>query len=345
MTAAPLLAPMVDYAIATAKHLGPIILVHNPIFTSTGVMCDCRAGYGCKSVGKHPIGDNWQDGATADPVRIRHRFEMYPHANFGVPTGLLFGKVVLDADGAEGVATIFELERTLGPLPPTVTSLTPSGGQHRFFAHDGAAIHNSVKIVGPMLDVRGEGGQVVAAPSLHQKNKRYQWIQSPLHVGLARLPAAWIDALLGAAAQHASSAKSGTSTTRPTSSWVGSPTTSREVRALLMAMLEHPIIEWMCARPDEVKREVWRGVAVNIAAAVVGHPDIIDLAREIFRGISEDYVGFDVVDCDRVFQGAFDSLGKVAPMRFDTMIAAGAPPEVCVGGTTLIHASRRMIGR
>ncbi|MGH3304630.1 MAG: bifunctional DNA primase/polymerase, partial [Streptosporangiaceae bacterium] len=49
------------------------------------------------------------------------------------------------------------------PLPATYSVHTPSGGLHRYFAAlDTRPIGNSAGRVGPMIDVRGDGGYVVA---------------------------------------------------------------------------------------------------------------------------------------------------------------------------------------
>jgi len=226
-----------------------------------------------------------------------------------------------------------------------VTALTPSGGEHRLFVHDGIEIRNSVQKIGAKLDVRGEGGQIVAAPSLHRSGRRYRWNRAPTDTPFSPLPPAWIDALIGAARRE-DTERLPTKSPRATlhEPPARRPTTAREARALLVKMLGHPLILWMVEHPNEVRREVWRGVAVNFAVAVDGHAAETEHAREAFHTISEDHSGYTRGESDYVFRRAFESAHKVGPMRFDTMIAAGAPPEVCIGGTALIHASRRMVG-
>jgi hypothetical protein len=337
---------MLDHAVALARLGIEVILVHNAIITSSGVMCDCHKGYSCPSIGKHPIDNDWAGSATTDEATVRRRWQVYPGASIGIPTGRRFRRVALDADGAVGVATLRQLEQKLGPLPTTVTALTPSGGEHRIFVNDDVEIPNSVQKLGEKLDVRGEGGQIVAAPSLHRSGRRYGWVHPPNNTAFARLPPAWLEALVGAG-RHEDAARPGG--TPASAMHAGdrrrTTTTQREARALLTKMLGHPLIHWMVENPDDVSREVWRGVAVNFATAVDGHAAETELAREAFNTISEDYAGYTRRECDDVFRRAFESARNVGPMRFDTMIDAGAPAGVCTGGTTLIHASRRMIGR
>jgi hypothetical protein len=53
--------------------------------------------------------------------------------------------------------------------------MTGSGGSHYLFAQPNVSIKNSASSIGQGLDIRGEGGYIVAAPSLHKSGKRYQW--------------------------------------------------------------------------------------------------------------------------------------------------------------------------
>jgi hypothetical protein len=106
-----------------------------------------------------------------------------PNANVGIATGEVSRMVVLDVDTAKGgIGSL----GTLGRLPSTLTARTGSGGWHLFFAHPGRAVPNSVEKLGPGLDVRGDGGYVVAAPSIHPCGDRYEWVDE--EAGLSILP-------------------------------------------------------------------------------------------------------------------------------------------------------------
>jgi transposase len=119
----------------------------------------------CRPGGKAPLTAHGHLEATTDPRKINALWNRYPGANIGVPTGKRSGFFVLDVDegGEEALAA---LEREHGKLPPTFTVRTGSGGRHLYFKWpEGAEIRNSVGRVGVGLDVRGEGGYVVASPS------------------------------------------------------------------------------------------------------------------------------------------------------------------------------------
>lgn len=91
-------APMVDYAQATAKCGLPVIALHHPLFTLDGtVECSCGREACGKSIGKHPVGGGWQHAGTKELSAIRERWLCLPDANIGIPTGLKWGLVVLDA--------------------------------------------------------------------------------------------------------------------------------------------------------------------------------------------------------------------------------------------------------
>jgi hypothetical protein len=83
---------------------------------------------------------------------------------------------VLDVDGPEGAVSLDELQRKRGRLPETAISTT-GAGQHFWFAMSGP-VPCSVGRVGRGLDIRGDGGYVVAPPSMHPNGQEYRWLVS-----------------------------------------------------------------------------------------------------------------------------------------------------------------------
>jgi hypothetical protein len=117
--------------------------------------------------------------------------------NVGIVTGAVSGLVVLDVDAAHGGdASLAELELEHGPLPATIEAKSGGGGRHLYFAHPGGEVHNRAGIA-PGIDLRGDGGCIVAPPSIHPSGKRYVWRpgRGPDDARLAPLPA-WLLALL-----------------------------------------------------------------------------------------------------------------------------------------------------
>ena len=89
--------------------------------------------------------------------------------------------MVLDVDPAAGGSeSLARLERFGGPVPMTAKARTGGGGVHIFFRYPRRTeIRNSAGLLGPGLDVRGEGGYVVVPPS--RTRGPYEWVdRSPL---------------------------------------------------------------------------------------------------------------------------------------------------------------------
>ena len=129
---------------------------------------------------EHSDGRKW--GATVDPDEIARDFARWPDAGVGVVTGPLSGIFVLDADteeghGVDGVGNLRAVEESLGKLPPTLSSKSPSGSVHRYYKYptDGTRIPNSTSHVAPGVDVRGDGGMVLAPPTARGDDE-YRWI-------------------------------------------------------------------------------------------------------------------------------------------------------------------------
>ncbi len=117
----------------------------------------------------------WQERATTDADTITGWWTSHPEAGIGIATGPTSGIWVLDVDtdrrrGKTGDETLAELEDAYGPLPDTYEVITGSGGRHLYFAWDRAHdVRNSASgTLGAHLDVRGDGGYVVAPPTPHR---------------------------------------------------------------------------------------------------------------------------------------------------------------------------------
>jgi len=126
--------------------------------------------------GKRPLirWKHFQEEA-ADAEQVHGWWGRWPDANVSIVTGTHSGLIVIDVDPRHrGDRSLAELERQHGALPETLEALTGGGGRHLYFAHPGGVIHNRAGFV-PGIDVRGDGGVVVAPPSVHASGKRYVW--------------------------------------------------------------------------------------------------------------------------------------------------------------------------
>ena len=116
----------------------------------------------CLPRGKEPAIKRGFHAATTNPETIR-RYWRVPDRNIGIATGALSGVWVLDIDGDDGAASLRALEAQHGKLPETWSSST-GRGRHIWFRYTGP-IPSSAGRIAPGLDVRGDGGYVVAPPS------------------------------------------------------------------------------------------------------------------------------------------------------------------------------------
>jgi hypothetical protein len=135
----------------------------------------------CEPGGKRPLTYDGFWEATTDLRVIERWWKRWPSANVGIPTGKKSGLLVLDVDlDNGGPESLARLERADRPAPKTARVRTGGGGVHVFFRHPtDAEIRNSAGLLGPGLDVRGEGGYVVVPPSRTQS--AYEWVdRSPL---------------------------------------------------------------------------------------------------------------------------------------------------------------------
>ena len=128
----------------------------------------CHRGYPVVPLApgkKTPITPNGHKDATSDPVHAQKLFNRND-LNIGIATGPA-GLGVLDVDGPTGVASLTALCCAHGELPLTYTVSTRTKyGRHYYFkAPKGRLIRCSVGKLGPGLDIRAQGGYVVAPPS------------------------------------------------------------------------------------------------------------------------------------------------------------------------------------
>lgn len=170
-------------------------------------------GTGPQNSAKLPRGHAWQKRATDDPDEvasfwtgqgeypadkkgIRHRYSP-PHAPRNVsivlPEGC--GLFVLDIDGEDGKRALAALIEANGELPRTPQSVSGSRGLH-FIFRTSRPIRNTASQIEAGVDIRGEGGQIIAAPSIHATGNFYQWAEScaPWECEIADAPA-WLEEL------------------------------------------------------------------------------------------------------------------------------------------------------
>lgn len=123
---------------------------------------------------KYPVMKGWQENATTNMAVIEAWYRGDPGMNVCIVTGRDSGLWVLDIDnepGKNGSPTLAALEKEHGGLPRTYAVGTGGGGVHYYWAWDGLDfdLPNTAGRLGVGLDIRANGGQVVAPPSWSEK--------------------------------------------------------------------------------------------------------------------------------------------------------------------------------
>ena len=126
----------------------------------------------------------------ADAATLAQWFAHWPDANIGIVTGEISNLIVLDVDPKHGGDdSLAQLEYRFGKLPATVEARTGGGGRHLYFTHPGGFVPNRAGLR-QGIDLRGDGGYIVAPPSLHPSGQHYAWAPgcAPEETALAALP-------------------------------------------------------------------------------------------------------------------------------------------------------------
>jgi KaiC/GvpD/RAD55 family RecA-like ATPase len=126
---------------------------------------------------KRPALSTWRQYQTERPSRDTVA-AWWPDdtLNLGLITGRVSGIVVVDLDGDVPDPVAWCQEHG---FPVTTIARTGKGGAHLYYKHPGGAIGNGVKLAtvsGVSIDLRADGGYVVAPPSLHDNGNRYAWV-------------------------------------------------------------------------------------------------------------------------------------------------------------------------
>ncbi len=146
----------------------------------------------------------WEEfqSRQAGEAEVAAWFHTWPQGNIGIVTGSVSGLAVIDIDPRHGGDdSLLLLERSHGRLPRTVEAATGGGGRHLYFALPPVTLPSRVGLANG-IDVRADGGMVIAPPSIHPSGADYHWRpgHGPDAIPVARLPS-W---LLSLALRHRS---------------------------------------------------------------------------------------------------------------------------------------------
>lgn len=177
---------LLNSALHYAKLGYAVFPLHNLITDGEIARCSCRGWQNCNRIAKHPRTRNGHTDATTNEKRVREWWQLYPNANIGLSTGFQTNLFVLDIDIKSGGEQSLEflqedykalLRDKYEHLPATLTTITGSGGRHLYFNFPLGLknISSSASEIADGLDIRANGGYVVAPPSNHKNGNYYSW--------------------------------------------------------------------------------------------------------------------------------------------------------------------------
>jgi|GEM_PF-3892084 len=141
-----------------------------------------------KAMSKQPLISAWKQYQTRRPseAEISLWRNQHPQANVAVICGAVSGLVVLDVDSDDGWRY---LKANGCFLPPTPRAESSPGKAHIYFRHPGGVVKNMIRKL-PGIDIKGDGGYVVAPPSVHPSGATYRWLDgfAPVDVDVAPCP-------------------------------------------------------------------------------------------------------------------------------------------------------------
>lgn len=168
--------PKISAALHYASNGLKVIQLYGLRDPAKGTGCTCERGPDCTSAGKHPRFTEWQKLDAPSEAEILEWWSGWrSEFNVGIATGQASGFWVLDVDPKSGgLDAMNTLVAQYGSLPATLTARTGSGGWHYYFALPADFVvtnrQGTDKNGIPRgIDIRGEGGQVVAPPSVTDK--------------------------------------------------------------------------------------------------------------------------------------------------------------------------------
>lgn len=144
--------------------------------------------------GKRPLVPHGLHKASTDPATVERWWQRWPQANIGIPTGKPSGWIALDIDPRHGgLDSLVHLQRAMHhraadlactPISLLATRIQRTGGNglHCLFGwrqERAWALRNTVEFAGYAgLDLRGDGGYIVVAPSWHASGGSYTWLNA-----------------------------------------------------------------------------------------------------------------------------------------------------------------------
>ncbi|NDW45276.1 bifunctional DNA primase/polymerase [Ruegeria sp. PrR005] len=224
----------------------------------------------CNPENKSPY-VKWKNRATIDPGEIGELWVQYPDAVPGLVTGSASGFVVIDLDVKNGKNGVKEFERLgLHQEDAGAVVKTASGGLHLYYEYQDG-VRNSQDKIAPGIDVRAEGGYVIA-PGAVSNTGIYECVSSDL--GCARLLSAKLPSLFRPEPKAAAKYSTAMHSRNP----------SKARKALF----------WI---PNDLNYDRWMRVIMAFKAGFGGSDD----GLQIIQGWCAGYPGYDPTEVEKMW--------------------------------------------
>lgn len=128
-----------------------------------------------KEGSKKPYID-WKEYQKRLPTEeeIKNWWSKWPNADIGIITGKISGITVVDFDSREAYENAVKRKF---PLTPLVITGREDGGYHVYCSYQEGVRNFQKRDDLPGIDLRGDGGYVVAPPSIHKSGRQYTWAE------------------------------------------------------------------------------------------------------------------------------------------------------------------------
>ena len=157
---------------------------------SIGARAQRRCGFPGLPGQKKPATPRGCKDASKNPDMVRHWWGLEPRCNVAIATGVASEIFVVDVDGVDAELELRRLEAAHGALPTTVDVIT-ARGRHLYFKVPDTPVRNSAGRIAPGIDVRGDGGYVLAPPSITRAAARTRGLSIARTQSFRRRTSCW----------------------------------------------------------------------------------------------------------------------------------------------------------
>ncbi|WP_344313344.1 bifunctional DNA primase/polymerase [Fodinicola feengrottensis] len=218
--------------------------------------------------------------ATTNPARIAAVVRAVPGGQLAVRTGDRAQLLVVDVDPAHGGNASLARLIDAGIAAPTARVITGTGGHHLYYRHPGQPVPSRPLPGYPGIDIKADGGYVVAPPSTNRRTGRsYQWVTDGRAV--EEMPPPLVSACLSQKGPERIPNAAAAGPVRTVAAG-GISYPDQLLSCHLDAVLRAPV-----GRRRTTLYGAARGVARMVAAGAISHADAVAALTEVGRAMEQ----------------------------------------------------------